>query len=296
MLIDVGLSPGHVALAAELSAATCSLPAIATMEWCDDAARALRALRASAIVSVAIVHLSDTGAIAQVEAVGAAGHDAQGRDVSGEALLPLHAPSLDWSLPPWGEPAGGPRVGVLRDLPGFDRFSGSDGARRWSRLGASDFLVGVVKMPGNVPGRTLVVQFGVGMSGKRFENADAAVLAGVLTPLVARASLAFGPDVTNALSRLTHREREVLDHLTLGKSVKEIAADLARSPHTVHDHVKSLHRKLKATSRGELIARALGHIAACGTDAPARAFRLDGAVSDIGPAPVIVTRPALASA
>lgn len=94
MLTENGLNAGHIALAAELSAATCSLPAIATMEWCDDAARALRALRPSALVSVAIVHLSDTGAIAQVEAVGAAGHDAQGRDVSGEALLPLHAPSM----------------------------------------------------------------------------------------------------------------------------------------------------------------------------------------------------------
>ena len=51
------------------------------------------------------------------------------------------------------------------------------------------------------------------------------------------------------------------EHLALGKSVKQIASDLARSPHTVHDHVKSLHRKLNASSRGELIARALGHLA-----------------------------------
>ena len=42
--------------------------------------------------------------------------------------------------------------------------------------------------------------------------------------------------------------------------MREIADALERSPHTVHDHVKSLHRKLNASSRGELIARTLGHV------------------------------------
>lgn len=58
---------------------------------------------------------------------------------------------------------------------------------------------------------------------------------------------------------MTDREQDVLERLILGRSVREIAEELGRSPHTVHDHVKSLHRKLDASSRGELVARALGH-------------------------------------
>jgi hypothetical protein len=30
--------------------------------------------------------------------------------------------------------------------------------------------------------------------------------------------------------------------------------------YTVHDHVKSLHKKLNANNRGQLVARALGHL------------------------------------
>ena len=57
---------------------------------------------------------------------------------------------------------------------------------------------------------------------------------------------------------LSPKEQAVLERLVLGRSVPEIARDLARSPHTVHDHVKNLHRKLSTRSRGELVARALG--------------------------------------
>jgi len=54
-------------------------------------------------------------------------------------------------------------------------------------------------------------------------------------------------------------EQVVLDHLVLGLSVREVATLLEKSPHTVHDQVKSLHRKLHATTRAMLVARALGH-------------------------------------
>ena len=72
--------------------------------------------------------------------------------------------------------------------------------------------------------------------------------------------MAIGPDSSDSSHWLTQREQVILRHLLLGKSVREIADELGRSPHTVHDHVKSLHRKLNASSRGELVARALGHV------------------------------------
>ncbi len=59
---------------------------------------------------------------------------------------------------------------------------------------------------------------------------------------------------------LTDREHEILDLLIHGESVRVIAERLGRSSHTVHDHVKNLHRKLGASSRGELIAKALGYV------------------------------------
>lgn len=95
---------------------------------------------------------------------------------------------------------------------------------------------------------------------------DPTMLAAAISALVYKARSTFNiQSSTNQLSSkahsfnwLTQREQTILDHLVLGKSVRVIAEHIGRSPHTVHDHVKNLHRKLNATSRGQLIARALG--------------------------------------
>jgi DNA-binding CsgD family transcriptional regulator len=57
--------------------------------------------------------------------------------------------------------------------------------------------------------------------------------------------------------KLTQRESEVLQHLLLGKTNKQIALYLRISDYTVRDHVSSLLRKSGATSRTELIAKNL---------------------------------------
>lgn len=104
----------------------------------------------------------------------------------------------------------------------------------------------------------------------------------VVMPLLAAAAtkcLVWATD--DSRSRLTVKEQEVLAQLAQGHSVRQIAETLGRSPHTVHDHVKALHRKLDASSRGELIAKALGHLP------PARAQ----CTGDSG-GPVVETRPA----
>ena len=46
-----------------------------------------------------------------------------------------------------------------------------------------------------------------------------------------------------------HPEEVVLAQILEGKSVRQIAEGLGRSPHTVHDHVKAMHRKLGASTR-----------------------------------------------
>jgi DNA-binding NarL/FixJ family response regulator len=54
------------------------------------------------------------------------------------------------------------------------------------------------------------------------------------------------------------RERAVLDLLLTGATEKSAAASLGVSPHTVHDYVKAIYRKLGIGSRSELMTLALG--------------------------------------
>jgi len=56
-------------------------------------------------------------------------------------------------------------------------------------------------------------------------------------------------------ARLTPRQAQVLAKLLAGASEKELAFELNVSPHTVHEHIKALHRAYGARSRGELFAR-----------------------------------------
>jgi len=88
---------------------------------------------------------------------------------------------------------------------------------------------------------------------------DPSSLAAVLAVMTDKASMAIQPNNSGSILWLTEREQVILDLLILGNSVRSIAETIARSPHTVHDHVKNLHRKLDATSRGQLVTRALGH-------------------------------------
>ncbi|PNI09488.1 helix-turn-helix transcriptional regulator [Arthrobacter sp. AFG7.2] len=54
---------------------------------------------------------------------------------------------------------------------------------------------------------------------------------------------------------VTAREREICLEVIAGHPTAEIAHHLFISPHTVHDHLKSLYGKVGVGSRGELVAR-----------------------------------------
>jgi PAS domain S-box-containing protein len=64
-------------------------------------------------------------------------------------------------------------------------------------------------------------------------------------------------DSVSELRGLTEREIETLNLLAKGKSVKQIAATLQISPHTVADHLKSIYTKLNVHSKNEAIFKAL---------------------------------------
>lgn len=127
--------------------------------------------------------------------------------------------------------------------------------RLWLESGVEHVLAGVTSLNGK--DRSLMVLLGsLDRAVSEAPMATCLLSLGV-EMLRDHAARAFGS--TTPTRWLTDREHEVLDQLTLGKSVRQIAEELGRSPHTVHDHVKALHRKLHASSRGELVAMALGH-------------------------------------
>lgn len=256
----------HVSLAARIATRISNLPAVATQDWCERAAGAFALSRGSVIAAVTLAVLGPRGRVLKLEATGAAGSDPAGRSIDPDAIHPEHETSLDWWLT-GDEPDPIKGVALLRQLPALATWRAGRVGNRWMSLGARDLLVGFWPAGGRSTGRGVVVELATTGSEQPFTRADLAVVQGVIALLSHRAVLAFGNEPSSTVNRLTPREQQVLDQLALGKSVREIAEELARSPHTVHDHVKSLHRKLNASSRGELVARALGHVASTWDDA-----------------------------
>lgn len=250
-----GVTPAHIANAVEATQAICALPAIATQDWCDLAAEAIALIAPDAHIGVAIGQIDAEGNFINVEAAGAAGPEATSDALTGLRNRYAGTKSLGWSL---GDPAKWrhPQATRIGETPVGFVWPSSNGGRVWTSLGAKDVIVGAASLTGAAPSRVFVVEIG---ANREFSEADVALLRSVLAPIAKRAMIAFGDEPINASRMLTPREQEILEHLALGKSVREIAEQLSRSPHTVHDHVKALHRKLRASSRGALIARSLGH-------------------------------------
>ncbi|MFO0834024.1 MAG: helix-turn-helix transcriptional regulator [Phycisphaerales bacterium] len=100
------------------------------------------------------------------------------------------------------------------------------------------------------------------------EPGEAAEMLWVLMPSIARrAAMALGANMLHRRQWLSPLEYRVMEMLSTGHDVPSIARKLARSRHTIHDHVKSLHRKMGINSRAELVARALGRLpSVLGTD------------------------------
>ncbi|MEM7774675.1 MAG: response regulator [Pseudomonadota bacterium] len=60
-------------------------------------------------------------------------------------------------------------------------------------------------------------------------------------------------EVNRRISRLTKREREVLNHLVLGKINKQIAVDMGISQRTVEIHRARVQKKMEANGLADLI-------------------------------------------
>lgn len=94
------------------------------------------------------------------------------------------------------------------------------------------------------------------------ETADAVPTPGYVERLILllhreqRAEAAVGEDAELFLVEpLSEREREVLWHLSAGRSNREIAEQLIIAPSTVKSHVRAIYGKLGVTSRTQALAR-----------------------------------------
>lgn len=236
----------------EAAEALCELPAVPTRCWPDDASSCLARLQPAGLCATAILQLEGTGTVRCIEASGAVGPRAHAGEVDTvrDALHRLRSIGLGTT--------GQPVVGRLEELCGPNDWRTTPLGRLAARIGATGVLAALSPLESGPDARWLLaVIFSMGLP---FSEEDANQLRAVSPLLIRRTRMAIGQTPAGPGGWLTDRERVVLEQLTLGKSVRQIADDLGRSPHTVHDHVKALHRKLNASSRGELIARALGHL------------------------------------
>ncbi|UYV12955.1 MAG: helix-turn-helix transcriptional regulator [Phycisphaera sp.] len=176
------------------------------------------------------------------ESFGAAGR------LPGDAVLELDAiKGLPWPRPPAF--ADTPACLVSQPPPGEPSMRMVEEAMDYANLGVELAALACSCERGQI---VLTVQLG----GPRdvHTRARAAFLAQVLpwAHAIARKALGEGPGL-EPRGWLTEKEHVVLGQLVRGASVVEIAKTLDRSRYTVHDHVKSLHRKLGVRTRAALV-------------------------------------------
>ena len=81
----------------------------------------------------------------------------------------------------------------------------------------------------------------------------------MITPKIAAKIIEeFVPEIPeeNSSSKLSPREKEILDYVSLGFKYSDIADELDISPHTVARHIEKIYSKLEVNSRSEAIMKA----------------------------------------
>ncbi|MBX3380119.1 MAG: hypothetical protein KF805_08480 [Phycisphaeraceae bacterium] len=236
------------------------LPAIPTHDWCDQAAAAagdaLLPPGVPGVLAVGVGTLCNAG-IERIDSVGVSGSEEEEvaanelrRTLQGIGTIPatVRIAGADSKL----------AMVPQSDLRASAAWAASPVGRFLVSRGMTAVLIGAGLIADADPTRVLWVLGAV--EGNVPIVGDMVFVTVILLALLRRARMALSSSGREGIEWISPREQEILGHLVLGKSVRQIAEETGRSAHTIHDHVKSLHRKLNATSRGELIARTLGHV------------------------------------
>lgn len=245
---------------ASYAATLCELPAVATPDWCQRVAISAAGLYAGARAGAIVAMVEPGGRIVATETSGFAASASHAINIqpSDDAAARARLERLNSiGFAPGEHAAAGHITGRLSAL------SPSESTRAPTptdafETPASRIIVSFSHIPDAPPGCSLVVFLALPDAATQVAEEIAMAIEAGAPILGRRAAMALGSHPCSNAPWLTAREQEVLEQLILGRSVKQIAGVLGRSPHTVHDHVKSLHRKLNASTRGGLVARALG--------------------------------------
>lgn len=255
MVTQTKLDIKPLALVASIVEDVCSLPAVATYDWMKRAATIIHRLSPDAVTTVALVvnHEDKLTIPRDFSATLGAGRLPATVSVHEELIRDLKSDSVRENL--FDCEVCKPLL-VRTNQPGSvftpmrlllpDRL---DHTRLTMVCPISESLHAF-------PERLLCVDLWLNR-GKGNLGESAYLVLEAVAPLLGKRVLKAFADVDHTVE-LSPKEGQVLRLLQQGMTVKQIANEMQRSPHTVHDHVKSLHRKLGASNRGELLAKTFG--------------------------------------
>lgn len=141
------------------------------------------------------------------------------------------------------------------------RMPGKDGITLLGELAEKAIVTPVVVITGHgdVPMAVKAMKLGaVDFVEKPFDTSVllAAIAAALRSP-AKDATKTIDPDLAKRIERLTPRERDVMEHLLIGGSNKEIGLKLGISPRTVEIHRARLMEKMSAGNLAELVRMAM---------------------------------------
>lgn len=242
----------------------CSLPAVPTHNWANLAANTLTTLSTGITAGVLIAHLDET--TSKIDLISAGVSETNTDNSSEPSANTLYLLDKLERLTTLGLtlPVNSCQRGLVAALTTLQsNWQSTPIGRIFASQGYQAPCISIIPITHDHPGFVLVCAL---TTGPTLQQPDPSKIGDDLitdmahvVPILSMKAHTALAQVTNPKAWLTDREKVILDQLILGNSVRVIADTLNRSTHTVHDHVKNLHKKLNATSRGQLIAKALGH-------------------------------------
>lgn len=240
-----------------------NLPAIATQDWLRSCAEACCCYSEHAAALTFVCNSPSNGDRISVLSTGVA-FAPHAAPASSRAQLAITLQDRSERMNRLGLqfPENAMTRGLIAPMQSIDPAWGTSAlARAFASTQFTSPLIHMLPIANHQHALLLLCVIGFGQSAEVNESRQTlAMMHAIHEPLSARANAALAR-VDNPRAWLTDREQSVLELLIEGHSVRVIAEQLGRSTHTIHDHVKNLHRKIGASSRGELIALALGHLA-----------------------------------